>query len=108
MKKLLIAIFIGTIGLSAHAQGFHHGYRGGFHHHHYGGWGWGGWVAPAVVGGVIGYELARPPVVVQQPPVFVQPPMVVGPTVTTQPVNCTAWTQIQNSDGSITTQRTCQ
>jgi len=43
----------------------------------------GGWIAPALVGGVIGYELSRPyyappPVVYTTPPsvVYVQPPVV--------------------------------
>ena len=40
----------------------------------------GGWVAPAIIGGVIGYELARPyyappPVVVQQPVIVQQQPV---------------------------------
>jgi hypothetical protein len=35
-----------------------------------------GWVAPALVGGVIGYELAKPNTVVVQPPVVVQQPVV--------------------------------
>ena len=51
-------------------------YRGGYYHHGYNG----GWVAPALIGGVLGYELAQPrTVVVEQPPavVYTQPPMVV-------------------------------
>lgn len=61
MKKLL-AVLILLIGItSAQAHGY---YRGG-----------GYWVAPAIVGGVIGYSLARP----YYPPsvVYVQP----SPTV---------------------------
>lgn len=60
------------------------------------------WVAPVVVGGVVGYEIARPPVIVQQP-VVVQPQPYIVPGQ-----NCSPWTQIQNPDGSITTTRTCQ
>jgi hypothetical protein len=75
-----------------------------FAQHHHGHWerrgpGW-GWVAPVVIGGVIGYEMAqpRPPVIVtQQPPVIVQQPI----------QNCSPWTQIQNPDGTITVTRTC-
>ena len=39
----------------------------------------GGWVAPALIGGVIGYEMAQPRTVVVEPPavVYTQPPMVV-------------------------------
>ena len=73
MKKLL-AIFILTVGCAVQAQaheGFRH-YRGGYYNA-------GNWVAPALIGGVIGYELSRPryyeqPVVIQQQPVYVQQP----------------------------------
>ena len=95
MRKLL-AIALLTVSLSAMAHGPHGHWRpapgGGWH-----------WVAPALIGGVIGYEIARPPVVVQQPPVVIQQPPVV-----VQGQNCSPWTQIQNPDGSITTTRTCQ
>jgi hypothetical protein len=52
--------------------------------HSYGYRGYGNWVAPAVVGGIIGYELARPryyeqPVVVVQQPVYVQQPAQLPP-----------------------------
>jgi hypothetical protein len=68
MKRFITLILL-TVSMSAMAQYPHHNHRG------YGGW---GWVAPAVIGGVIGYEIARPaPVVVQQPPIVVQQPPVV-------------------------------
>jgi len=54
---------------SAQAQWHHHGgyYRGGC----YGC----GWVAPALIGGVIGYELSQPrTVIVEQAPVYIQQP----------------------------------
>jgi len=70
MRKIL-SLFILTLTLSAGAEACC--YRGGYYHHGYYG---NGWVAPALIGGVIGYELARPPVVVEQP-VVVQPPQVV-------------------------------
>ena len=68
MKKL-IALSLLALAVSAQAQ--HH------HHHRHGG---GNWIAPVIVGGVIGYALTRnytepvynygyvppPPVVVQQ------------------------------------------
>jgi hypothetical protein len=55
-------------------EGFR-GYRGGYYH---GGCYGCNWVAPALIGGVIGYELSRPStVVVEQPPVYVQQPSVV-------------------------------
>ena len=97
MKKLLVSTLL-ALGLisTAGAHGWHGGYRGGYY-------GCGScWVAPAIVGGVIGYELARPnyyvepaPVVIQQQPVIVQGQ------------SCSPWTQIQNPDGTVTTTRTC-
>ena len=63
------------------------------------------WMAPFVVGGVIGYEVAqaKPPVVVtQQPPVVIQQPPVI-----IQQNNCSPWTQIRNPDGTVTVTRTC-
>jgi hypothetical protein len=104
MKKLITAFVLsaglGSCAVPASAQGFHH------HHGYYRGYN-GGWVAPAIIGGVIGYELSRPryyepPVVVQQP-VIVQQPVY---SVTPQP-NCTVWTETQHADGTITRTRTC-
>jgi len=70
MKKLLLALSLLAVVGTANAQWHHHGgyYRGGC----YGC----GWVAPAIIGGVIGYEInrANQPVIVQQPPVYVQQP----------------------------------
>jgi hypothetical protein len=63
------ALFAYSPSAQAH-EGFH--YRGGCCYR--GGYGM-GWVAPAVIGGVIGYEIAQPrTVVVEQPPiVYTQP-----------------------------------
>ena len=72
MKRFL-SLFILTLVLTTSAEACC--YRDGYYHHGYDGGG--GWVAPALIGGVIGYELARPPVVVEQP-VIVQPPQVVA------------------------------
>ena len=101
MKRIFLALVL-LASTTAFAHG-HWMYRGG---------GW-NWVAPAVVGGVIGYEMARPPVytppvIVSTPPVVVSQPIVQPPYVNTQPLNCGPWTEIRNLDGSITTQRTCQ
>ena len=96
--KRLVALFLITLSATAMAQ--HH------HHHRHGGWGYNGWIAPVIVSGVIGYEIARrqsPPVIVQQP-VVVQPVPYYGQT----PVqSCTAWTEIQMPDGRIYRERTC-
>ena len=98
MKKIL-AIILLTVSAGAMAQ-----------HHHHGNWHYRSgpspwvWVAPTVIGGVIGYEIARnqPPVVVQQPPVVVQSTPYYGASQ-----NCSPWTEIQNPDGTITRTRTC-
>jgi hypothetical protein len=94
MKRTLIALALLT-STTAFAQHGHWVYRNG---------GW-GWMAPVVVGGVIGYELARPPVVVYQQP---QQPVVVQQNTVVNDQNCSPWTQIQNADGTITTTRTCR
>ena len=94
MKQLLLAISMLAVVGTANAQWHHHGgyYRGGYGNN---------WVAPALIGGVIGYELTRPryyepPVVVQQPVYSVTPVQ-----------NCTVWTETQHADGTITRTRTC-
>ena len=70
MKKLLLAFSLLSLIGSASAHG---PYRmGGWHGGYYGGCG-GCWVAPAVIGGVIGYELTRPSTVYVEPqPVVIQ------------------------------------
>jgi len=101
MKRLVALLFL-TVSVPAMAQP-------GFRHHHYHGYYPGpsyGWVAPTIIGGVIGYEIARnyPPVVVQQPVIVQQAPATV---YYGQSQQCTAWTEVQNSDGTITRTRTC-
>jgi hypothetical protein len=74
MKKLVLSAIIAmsVFGSSAEAH-----WRGGCCYR-------GGWVAPALIGGVIGYELAQPryyappPVYYTPPPsvVYVQPPVI--------------------------------
>ena len=76
MKKSLLALsLLAIIGSAVAHEGFrHYGYRGGC----YGC----GWVAPAIIGGVIGYEIANRPVIVEQPPViYTQPSIVQQPPV---------------------------
>jgi len=80
MKKLLLALsLISVFSISsaqAHGPYRAFGWHGGYYH---GGYGCGGcWVAPALIGGVVGYELAQPnTVVVEQQPVIVQQPQTV-------------------------------
>lgn len=69
MKRLLTLI-LAIFATSAFADG--HGLR-----HHHGGYyrSAGDWVVPALIGGVIGYELNRPrPPVVYAPPVYAPQP----------------------------------
>jgi hypothetical protein len=105
MKKTIFALsLLVLVGTASAHEGFR-GYRGGYYH---GGCYGCGWVAPALIGGVIGYELNRPryyepPVVVQQPVIVQQQPVY---SVTPQP-NCTVWTETQHADGTITRTRTC-
>jgi len=104
MKKFLLAslLAMSLIGVS-NAQA-HGPYRmGGWHGGYYGCGGC--WVAPAVIGGVIGYELSRPnTVVVEQPSVvYTQPPVVVTPSVVQQPPAGYHWQQI--TDPATNTQK---
>lgn len=92
MRKLAVSLILGLTVTSAMAQ--HHG-----HWRHGGGGTW-HWVAPVIVGGVIGYELARP-----NPPVVVQQQQ---PVIVQQTQNCSPWTEIRNLDGTTTITRTCQ
>ena len=105
MKKILLAISVLVATSSAMAQYGGHNVHAG--HGHGGGYR-GGWVGPAIIGGIIGYGLSRPyydtiyappPVIYTQPQVVVQQPMV---------QTCTAWTETQHADGTITRTRTCQ
>ena len=69
---IIATIFASILAMStlfatdAHAEYWRHG--GGRYYWHPGY----GWVAPAVVGGVIVYEATRPPAVIQQGPVYIQ------------------------------------
>jgi hypothetical protein len=73
MKKTILALsLLALVGTASAHDGFR-GYRGGYYH---GGCYGCGWVAPALIGGVIGYELTRPSTVYVEPQpsvVYVQP-----------------------------------
>ena len=104
MKKL-IALILLTVSVSVMAQ---HGLR--YHHHgYYPGYNY-GWVAPTIIGGVIGYEIARnyPPVIVQQPVVIQQAPMPPATVYYGQSQQCSEWVEVQQSDGTVTRTRTCR
>jgi hypothetical protein len=105
MKKVLAALLLTLAVVPAMAQHWHsHGFRqyGHYNHHVYHSRG-GGWIAPLIIGGVVGAAIANRPttqtetVIVQQPSVIVQQPS----------QTCTHWTETQHSDGTITRTRTC-
>jgi len=97
MKKL-IAVFLLMASASAFAQ-HHHGHRHGhgFRPH--------SWIGPTIIGGVIGYEIARQqPIIIQQPMFVQQQPVIIQQS----PQVCTEWKkEIQYSDGKIYRERTC-
>jgi len=102
MKKILVGLALLTLASTATAQHWQHHW----HHHHYRhhgyihGGGNGNWVAPLIIGGVVGAAIAnnrrQEPIVLQQPPVYVQRQTV-----------CTEWKEIMNADGTIYKERTC-
>ena len=103
MKKLLVAILLAgtsTVALADGHGGYHGGY-GGYHggYNHYHGGGWGGFVGPALIGGVIGYELGQPRYVQPAPTVIYQPQVA--------PQTCTAWIESVDQYGAVTKTRTC-
>jgi len=77
---MVIVLAVPVYGEVGHGGGFRGGYGGGCC--------WGGWIAPAVVGSVIAYDLAYPPypVYAQPYPVYAQPYPVYAPTVVPAPV----------------------
>lgn len=97
MKKFIAILALALTATTAMAQ--HHGsyYRHNGHYYRHGGYyGGGGWVAPLIIGGAVGYALGRPaPVVVEQPPVVVQQP----PVVVQQP-QCARYTRYIYQDQS--------
>jgi hypothetical protein len=99
MKKIIFAALL-TLGASAFANPYHHGY----HKHHHRGYGWAPWVGGAVVGAVL-YDIYNRPVIVQQPPIVVQQPPVV---VEQRNAQCSGWTETRQPDGSIVQTRICQ
>jgi hypothetical protein len=106
MKKILFTLALTLSALPALAQPYHgHGFRHN-HHGYYHGGGNGNWVAPLIIGGVVGAAIAnnrqQETIVLQRPPVYVQTPVYVQ----RQPV-CTEWKEIQHPDGTIYRERTC-
>lgn len=98
MKKILISIALLMVTVPALAQHWRHGHHGHRGHPVY--YGHGGWVAPLIIGGVVGAAIANRPaqaetVIVQQQPIYVPQE------------SCTPWKEIQTPDGKIYRERTC-
>jgi hypothetical protein len=99
MKKLLTVLLL-TVSATAFAQHNHHWRH---HGHRHAGPGFGYWVAPLVIGGVVGAVIAKEnqqsqPVIIQQPPQSV---------IIQRQAVCTEWKEIQTSDGQVYRERTC-
>jgi hypothetical protein len=105
MKKLFITLALVSATLPALAQHHGHGFR--YHHRGYYYGGNGSWVAPLIIGGVVGAAIAnnrqQETVVLQQPPVVIQNP----PVYVHRQTVCTEWKEIQTADGTIYRERTC-
>lgn len=78
MKKVILALALSAVAVSSFADGRRYedhryeGHRSGEYHNT-----GGGWVAPLIIGGSLGYILGRPQppqVVVQQPPQVIYQP----------------------------------
>ena len=102
MKKFLAILLLTVSGtVLAGPHGYYSGYR---HHGHamYHGGSNSGWIAPLIIGGVVGAAIANRPIA-QTETVIVRP----QPLIVQQQQNCTVWTETQNPDGTITRTRTC-
>jgi hypothetical protein len=71
MKKMLLGFTLLAVAGSAMADGYYHGHGGGYYRTG------GNWVAPAIIGGIVGYEMGRPRYVYEAPPVVVQQPVII-------------------------------
>ena len=97
MKKFIAILLLTLTAGTALAQHGGHGIRHGHNHYRGGYYGGGGWVAPLIIGGSIGYILNRPaPVYIEPAPVYVQPQPVIQP-------QCTRYTRYiyQDQNGQV-------
>ena len=101
MKKILVALSLLALTGTAMAQHWNHHWN--HHHRHHGyihGGGNGNWVAPLIIGGVVGAAIVnnrrQETIVLQHPPVYVHRQAV-----------CTEWKEIQTPEGTIYRERTC-
>ena len=101
MKKLLTVLLL-TTSATAFAQNHWHGNGFGHHgHFRYHGGSNGNWVAPLIIGGVVGAVIASNR---QQETIVLQQPQTV---IVQRQTVCTEWKEIQTSDGQIYRERTC-
>ena len=97
MIKTIIFASLTLFSSTVFAQYWQHGHR---HHGHARYYGHSGWVAPLIIGGVVGAVIANRPtqaetVIVQQQPIYVPQE------------SCTPWKEIQTPDGRTYRERTC-
>ena len=98
MKNILLSLLLMVFSAPAFAGPAHH-----HRHHHHGHHHAGRWIAPVIIGGVVGYALAQPsvaqpaPVIVQQQPVIIQ-----------EATNCTEWKEVMQPNGTIVRERYCR
>jgi len=97
MKKLLIII---TLLFSATASAQHIHWQSRYAPYYSGGGG--GWIAPVIIGGVIGYSINR----AQQPNTIMIYQSQPGVTVENN-MECSAWRETQQPDGTIKRERIC-
>jgi hypothetical protein len=69
MKTVLASVVLALACSTALAQHRHYNHN----HHHYHRHNHTQWLAPLIIGGVIGYAITRQPEVVVQPPLYMQP-----------------------------------
>jgi len=97
MKKILLLITLSLLSLTASAQYMH--WQSRYAPYHSGG---GGWIAPVIIGGVIGYSINR----AQQPNTIIIHQSQPGVTVENN-MECSAWRETQQPDGTIKRERIC-
>jgi len=114
MKKiaLITALLLASTSAFADRDDYHRGYENHYHHTH-GGNGFGGFIGPALIGGIIGYEIGRPaqPTVIYPapPPVVYQQaqPVYVYPTNVPVPTGMYCELRSINYNGQIVTNNYC-
>jgi hypothetical protein len=97
MIKTIVFASLTLFSSALFAQHWQHGHR---HHGHARYYGHSGWVAPLIIGGVVGAVIANRPVqaetvIIQRQPIYVPQE------------SCTPWKEIQTPDGQTYRERTC-